>query len=98
MKAQWQHERDMLANLKEYRAQLDSLRIVLDTAQRQGDFNKAAEIRYGEIPNLEQKIKEATDEMKHYGQSHESFLREEVRAEDIAAIVAKWTGTPDKEV
>lgn len=98
MKAQWQHERDMLANLKEYRAQLDSLRIVLDTAQRQGDFNKAAEIRYGEIPNLEQKIKEATDEMKHYGQSHESFLREEVRAEDIAAIVAKWTGIPVKKM
>ncbi len=98
MKAQWKHERDMLESLNDYRSELDTLRIALDTAQRQGNFNKAAEIRYGQIPALEQKITATTAEIKAYGEAHESFLREEVRAEDIAAIVAKWTGIPVKKM
>lgn len=98
MKSQWQHEREMLADLKADRSELDSLRIALDTAQRQGDYNRAAELRYGKIPALEQKIEAAQKAIRDYANDHESFLREEVRAEDIAAIVAKWTGIPVKKM
>ena len=98
MKSQWQHEREMLADLKADRSELDSLRVALDTAQRQGDYNRAAELRYGKIPALEQKIEAAQKAIRDYGNDHESFLREEVRAEDIAAIVAKWTGIPVKKM
>ena len=98
MKSQWQHEREMLADLKADRSELDSLRIALDTAQRQGDYNSAAELRYGKIPALEQKIEAAQKAIRDYANDHESFLREEVRAEDIAAIVAKWTGIPVKKM
>lgn len=94
MKAQYQHERDMLQTIKDCRAQRDALRIEVENVQRQGDFNRAAEIRYGKLPEIEKKIEDMTREIKEYGSTHESFLREEVRAEDVAAIVAKWTGIP----
>ena len=94
MKARWQHERDMLKTMKECRAERDALRVEVENVQRRGDFNRAAEIRYGKIPEIERKIEEISAEIKAYGDSHESFLREEVRAEDIAAIVSRWTGIP----
>ena len=94
MKAQYKHEREMLQQVKDYRAQRDALRVEVENVQRQGDFNRAAEIRYGQLPELEKKIEEITREIKDYGANHETFLREEVRAEDVAAIVAKWTGIP----
>ncbi|MCL2326518.1 MAG: AAA family ATPase, partial [Proteobacteria bacterium] len=98
MKAQWQHERDMLARVKNYRTQRDALRIEAEHRQREGDFNAAAEIVYGKIPALEKEIAAASEEIKAYGARHETFLREEVRAEDIAAIVAKWTGIPVRKM
>ena len=96
MKSAWKHERDMMQELKEYRAQRDALRTEVETTQRQGDLNKTAELRYGKIPEVEKKIASLQDELKAYAESHgnETFLREEVRAEDIAAVVAKWTGIP----
>ena len=94
MKAQYKHEREMLQTIKDCRAERDALRIEVENVQRQGDFNRAAEIRYGKLPEIEKKIEDMTREIKEYGATHESFLREEVRAEDVAAIVAKWTGIP----
>ncbi len=98
MKAQWQHERDMLKNIKEARKHLDQLKIELEHAQREGNYNRAAELRYGEIPALEKDIERMNEDMANYGDQHETFLREAVRAEDIAAIVAKWTGIPVKKM
>ena len=96
MKSSWKHERDMLQSLKDCRKTRDDLRIEVENAQRRGDYNLAAEIRYGKIPETEKKIEEIQDEMKSYADSRggQTFLREEVKAEDIAAIVAKWTGIP----
>lgn len=96
MKSSWKHERDMLQSLKDCRKTRDDLRIEVENAQRRGDYNRAAEIRYGKIPETEKKIEEIQDEMKSYADSRggQTFLREEVKAEDIAAIVAKWTGIP----
>ncbi len=96
MKSSWKHERDMLQSLKDCRKTRDDLRIEVENAQRRGDYNRAAEIRYGKIPETEKKIEEIQNEMKSYADSRggQTFLREEVKAEDIAAIVAKWTGIP----
>lgn len=96
MKSSWKHEREMLQSLKDCRKERDDLRIQVENAQRTGDYNRAAEIRYGKIPEIEKKIESIQDEMKSYSDAHggETFLREEVKAEDIAAIVAKWTGIP----
>ena len=94
MKAQWKHERELLAAMKQCRTERDGLRTDAETAQRQGDFNRAAEIRYGRIPEIEKKIASIQAEMASYADGHESFLREAVSAEDIAAVVARWTGIP----
>lgn len=98
MKVQWRHEREMLSGLKSDRAELDALRLALDSAQRQGDYNRAAELRYGRIPALEQKIEAAQRAIHDYADGHTPFLREEVVAEDIAAIVSRWTGIPVRKM
>jgi ATP-dependent Clp protease ATP-binding subunit ClpB len=93
MKAQWQHERDLIKKLRANREQLEQLKVDADKLQHQGDFARASELRFGSIPELEKKIAaEAAnlDELRAKG----SFLREEVTEEDIAAVVAKWTGIP----
>ena len=94
MKAQWKRERELLEKMKECRAKRDALRVEVENVQRQGDYNRAAEIRYGQIPEIEKTIEGITAELKSYADNNQSFLRESVRAEDIAAVVAKWTGIP----
>ncbi|MFA5625009.1 MAG: ATP-dependent chaperone ClpB [Bradymonadales bacterium] len=94
MKLQWKKERETLQNIKDLRKNRDDLRIASENAQRLGDFNKAAELRYGKIPEIERSIEEANQALKRANQEGTSFLKEEVRASDIAAIVAKWTGIP----
>ncbi len=94
MKARWKHERDLLSEMKLCRARRDDLRIEIEKVQRQGNFNRAAELRYGQMPEIEKRIEDITTEMKSYADANESFLREAVQAEDIAAIVARWTGIP----
>ncbi len=93
MKSAWQQERDMIKRLHTLKEQLEALRIEGEQAQRQADFNLAAEIRYGRLPALEQEIATAEGDLKAL-QAKGSFLREEVTDQDIATIVAKWTGIP----
>ncbi len=84
----WQNERDKIAAEGKIKEQLDAARIELEQAQRQGDLGKAGELSYGTIPALEKQLVEAQ------GVSENALLREEVTAEDIAAVVSKWTGIP----
>ncbi len=93
MKARWQHERDVIGGLKTNKAKLDQLKTEADRLQRTGDFARASELRFGSIPALEKQLAEDTakvDDLRAKG----SFLREEVTPDDIAGIVAKWTGIP----
>jgi ATP-dependent Clp protease ATP-binding subunit ClpB len=93
MKAQWQRERDLIRGLKEKKEELDQLRGEADRLQRVGDYARASELRFGRIPALEREIADETakvDALRADG----SFLREEVTEDDIAAVVAKWTGIP----
>ena len=93
MKAQWQAEKDAIGGLQDKKAQLEQLRTAAEQATRRGDLQKAAEITYGKIPALERDIAEAEKRLAEI-QKHGKYLKEEVDAEDIAEIVAKWTGIP----
>src|SRR2546428_485531 len=93
MKAQWQAEKDTIGGLQGKKAQLEQLRTEADQATRRGDLQKAAEITYGKIPALEKEISGAEQRLAEI-QKKGKYLKEEVDAEDIAEIVAKWTGIP----
>ncbi len=84
----WQAEKEKINAEAKIKEQLDSARIALDQAQRSGDLAKAGELSYGSIPALERQLAEAQ------AVSANAMLREEVTADDIAAVVSKWTGIP----
>jgi len=94
LESAWKKEKALIDELKALREKIDALKIEADNYEREGNFGKVAEIRYGQIPELEKKIEELEkklDELHSHGQS---FLREKVTAEDIANIISKWTGIP----
>lgn len=93
LKAAWETEKEMIARIQAKKEEAESLRFQADQAERAGDYGKVAEIRYGKIIQLEKEIarlKEETERKKQKG----SLIQEEVRSEDIAEIVSKWTGIP----
>ena len=90
MKAHWQSEKDAIVAIQDLKEQLENKRIELE---REPDLEKAAEIRYGQIPELERQIDEATKPLDEL-QSEQKMLKEEVDEEDIAEVVSKWTGVP----
>ncbi len=94
MRVQWQHEREVIERLRTTQAALETARSEADRAQRQGDYARASELRYGRIPEFERQIAAdaaAAEAMRADGRG---FLREEVTEEDIAQVVSKWTGIP----
>jgi len=84
----WQAEKDKIGAEAKLKEQLDQARVALEQAQRAGDLAKAGELSYGTIPQLEKQLAEAQ------GSTEGAMLREEVTAEDIAAVVSRWTGIP----
>jgi ATP-dependent Clp protease ATP-binding subunit ClpB len=93
MKAQWQSEKSAIQEIQQIKSELEGLRNEVDQATRRGDLQRAAELRYGRIPELERRL--GADEARlHEVQAKARYLKEEVDAEDIAEIVAKWTGIP----
>ena len=93
MKAQWLREKEVIEEIRKSQPQLEELRAEAEQAQRRGDLGKAAEIRYGKIPELEKRIEEKRRELAKV-QDKTAYLKEEVTDQDIAAIVSKWTGVP----
>jgi ATP-dependent Clp protease ATP-binding subunit ClpB len=90
MKAHWQSEKDAIASIREKKELLETLRAEMERAN---DLERAAEIRYGRIPQVERDIAEATKALDEL-QSQQRMLKEEVDQEDIAEVVSKWTGVP----
>ncbi len=86
--AQWRAEKEKLAGAQKIKEDLEKSRLELEQAQRRGDWSRAGELTYGKIPELEKKLKDAE------GAGKSRMLNEEVTAEDIAAVVSRWTGIP----
>jgi ATP-dependent Clp protease ATP-binding subunit ClpB len=93
MKAQWQAEKAAIQEIRTRKAELEQLRGEVEQATRRGDLQKAAELRYGRIPELERQV-DVQEKRLQEVQAKVKYLKEEVDAEDIAEIVAKWTGIP----
>lgn len=93
LKKIWQDQKKIISELQKYRVELDRLKAELDQAEREVLLDKAAELKYGQIPKLEKKLKELEAEWKKIP-SGQRLLKESVTDEDIARIVARWTGIP----
>jgi ATP-dependent Clp protease ATP-binding subunit ClpB len=93
LKAGWKSEKEMIEKVQIKKEAVESLRFEADQAERSGDYGKVAEIRYGRITDLEKEIAELKDQIEKK-RTKGSLIQEEVRSEDIAAIVSKWTGIP----
>jgi ATP-dependent Clp protease ATP-binding subunit ClpB len=91
--AQWDAERQAIRRVQELREQLERLRLQAEEAERSYDLNRAAELRYGQIRELERKLQAAEEQLKSK-QGHRPLLREMVTEDEIAEIVAAWTGIP----
>ena len=89
----WKRDKALLQGVKQLKEQLDKARIELEQALREGDMNKAAQLQYGVIPELEQKIKEA-EEAEANADDQPHLLRNKVTEEEIAEVVSRWTGIP----
>ena len=90
LKAQWQSEKGVLDTIRAEKEKIDKLKLEADQAERQGDYGKVAEIRYGRLVESEQKLKD----LQEKSQGENGMLQEEVTAENVAEVVAKWTGIP----
>ncbi|MEA3304478.1 MAG: AAA family ATPase [Patescibacteria group bacterium] len=93
LNVRWKEEKKHLDVLRKNQADIDRLRTEADIAERAGNLQKVAEIRYGKIPDLEKQLLEAKQAMQSQDDSSR-MLREEVTSEDIAGVVARWTGIP----
>ena len=93
MKAKWQSEKEAIDHIRAAKAELEQLRFQLDQARNAGELARASEIQYGKIPDLQQKLKVEQDKLANFQQDG-VMLKEEVDEEDVATIVAKWTGIP----
>ena len=93
LKARWQEERGIVDEIQKNREAIENYKMAAEQAERAGDYGKVAEIRYGKIKEHETLLQKAEEKLKGM-QSKSSLIKEEVDAEDIAAIVAKWTGIP----
>ncbi len=93
LRARWELERSLIQQIRDYKAQIENLRIQADEYERQGNLAKVAEIRYGLLHELNKKLNEVNAKLQEV-QKDGKLLKEEVDAEDIAEIVSKWTGIP----
>ena len=92
MREQWNEEKEKLQEVQDVREELDRDRRELEEAESRSDLNKAAELRHGKIPALEHRLHELEDSFKENGEN--TLIREEVTEDEIAMIVARWTGIP----
>ncbi|HWP82324.1 MAG TPA: ATP-dependent chaperone ClpB [Bacteroidota bacterium] len=93
LRAHWQLEKELIQAIRKMKEEIENAKVEAEQKERQGDFGRVAELRYGVIASLEKKVKDASAKLAEVQRDHK-MLKEEVDAEDIAEIVAKWTGIP----
>ena len=92
-KAKWQSEKALVNKIQQNKVEIENLKFEADKAEREGDYGKVAEIRYGKLQALNKEIEE-TQQKLHQMQGDKAMIKEEVDAEDIADVVSRWTGIP----
>ena len=94
MVAVWQHEKGAIHDMSAIKAEIDDARMQLERAERQSNLEEAARLRYGVLPDLEKSLRESESSIENMRASGSLLLKEEVDADEIAAIVSRWTGIP----
>ncbi|MCI5084255.1 MAG: AAA family ATPase, partial [Saprospiraceae bacterium] len=94
LKAQWESEREVVLGIQQAKEEIEQLKLQANRLEREGDFSQVAEIRYGKIPEVQNRLEEFNERLVEMNESGSQMVKEEVDAEDIAAIVSKWTGVP----
>ncbi len=92
-KAKWQNEKTLMNKIQQAKVEIEQLKFEAERAEREGDYGKVAEIRYGKLQALNKEIEE-TQQKLHQMQGDKAMIKEEVDAEDIADVVSRWTGIP----
>jgi ATP-dependent Clp protease ATP-binding subunit ClpB len=93
LKAHWQNEKESIQRIRTLKEKIEATKVDEQKAQRQGDLNRAAELRYGTLTQLQKELEDANAKLAEL-QKNQKMLKEEVDAEDVAEVVAKWTGIP----
>ena len=93
LKGKWEGERELLAKIQDHKQQIEQLKYEAERAEREGDYGKVAEIRYGKMQQHETEITEIHQDLQQR-QGAEAMVKEEVTADDIADVVSRWTGIP----
>ncbi|MGV3539746.1 MAG: ATP-dependent chaperone ClpB [Rufibacter sp.] len=93
LRAKWQSEKQVIEGIQKQKEAIEQYRLEAEQAERAGDYGRVAELRYGKIQEAEAKLKELQEQVKQQ-QDGDHMLQEEVTSEDIAEVVAKWTGVP----
>ena len=94
MSAQWQSEKDVISKIQTIKEESDRVNVEVQQAERDYDLNKAAELKYGKLTELQKQLKEAEAQLSQAQTNGQSLLREEVTESDIAEVISKWTGIP----
>ncbi|HVK07147.1 MAG TPA: ATP-dependent chaperone ClpB, partial [Gemmataceae bacterium] len=94
LKARWQNEKNAVQKVREVREQIEQIKVQIEQAERNYDLNRAAELKYGKLPELERVLKATEATTAESGDGAPRLLKEEVGEEDIAAVVSRWTGVP----
>ncbi|TCD48126.1 AAA family ATPase [Chlorobium sp. N1] len=94
IKARWDSEKELIGRSRELKSEIEQLKVEAEEYERQGDYGKVAEIRHGRIKEIEKEIESNRQKIDEKQSSGELIMKEEIDAEDIASIVAKWTGIP----
>ena len=92
--AKWKSEKDIVDSIQFTKTEIENFKYEAERAEREGDYGKVAEIRYGKIKEAQEKLSELTHQLQENQSGGTSLIKEEVTREDIAEVVAKWTGIP----
>ena len=94
MKAQWDNEKSSIGSVQSLREEIEKTNAAIEKAEREYDLNKAAELKYGKLPELKKQLAEQEKKAEAAGEKQDNLLRDRVTDEEIARIVARWTGIP----
>ena len=92
--ARWQDEKSVVENIQKHKQLIEDLKYQAEKAERDSDLGSVAEIRYGKLPRAEEDLEKTIARLKEYEKDGKRLVREEITAEDIAAVVSRWTGIP----